>query len=81
MLKRLNEMKAADTLADLMKLPQANCHLLHGDLRGQWSVDLAFPYRLLFVPADEPLPLKRDGSVDPAEVTAVMVLGVEDTHG
>ncbi|MCD6283045.1 type II toxin-antitoxin system RelE/ParE family toxin [bacterium] len=80
-LRRLNEMKAADTLADLIKLPQANCHMLHGDLKGQWSVNLAFPYRLLFIPANEPLPLKHDGSVDTARVTAVMVSGVEDTHG
>jgi plasmid maintenance system killer protein len=80
-MQRLNEMRAADTLADLMRLPQAKCHSLRADLKGQWSVDLPYPYRLLFIPANDPLPLKADGSVDKMRVTAVVVLGVEDTHG
>ncbi len=80
-LQRLNEMRAADTLADLGKLKYLRLHPLVGDRRGQWSVDVIHPYRLLFVPTNEPLPLKPDGSVDEAQVTAVEVQGVEDTHG
>jgi plasmid maintenance system killer protein len=80
-LQRLNEMKAADTLADLMKLRSVRCHPLVGDRKGQWSVDLTHPYRLLFKPGNDPVPAKGDGSVDEARVTEVVILGVEDTHG
>lgn len=80
-LQRLNEMRAADTLADLVKLRHIRCHLLTGDRKGQWSVDLTHPYRLLFKPGNDPIPAKSDGSVDEARVTEVVILGVEDTHG
>ncbi len=77
---RLQQMRSANTLADLIRLPQARCHLLHGNLKGYWSIDLAHPYRLIFEPADNPLPTRPDGSIDPARVTAVIIHGVKDTH-
>lgn len=79
--RRLDELRAADNLEDLRFLPQARCHELTGDRAGQLSVDLVHPYRLIFAPADEPPPVKRDGGLDWSRVTAVLVIGVEDTHG
>ena len=76
---RLDEMRAADSLADLRTLPGPRCHELHGDRKGQLSVDLDHPYRLLFVPA-EPVPYRSDGGLDWTRVEAVVILGVEDTH-
>jgi proteic killer suppression protein len=53
---------------------------LTGDRRGQLSLDLVHPYRLIIEPADDPVPCKADGGLDWSRVTAIRVLGVEDTH-
>lgn len=79
--RRLDEIRAAETLADLRTLPQARCHELTGNRAGQLSVDVVHPYRLIFVPAHDPIPLKADGGLDWTRVTAVQIIGVEDTHG
>jgi plasmid maintenance system killer protein len=81
LMQRLDEIRAASTLEDLRSLPQARCHELVGDMKGQVSVDLNHPYRLIFVPANDPVPTKPDGGLDWGQVTAVLILGVEDTHG
>jgi plasmid maintenance system killer protein len=79
--KRLDEISAAANLRDLMALPQARCHALKGDREGEWSVDVEHPRRLLFEPADHPLPRLENGELDLLHITTVKVLGVEDTHG
>ncbi len=56
------------------------CHELLYDRAGQLSLDLDRPYRLIFAPAHEPIPVKSDGGLDWKEVTAIKILGVEDTH-
>lgn len=78
---RLVEMEAVNTLADLFAIPQARCHAMTADRRGQFSVDVEHPYRLFFEPADEPVPTKSDGSIDLARVKAVRVLEIADPHG
>jgi len=79
-LQRLDELHAADHLSDISHLPPPRLHELVKNRAGQFSVDLVHPYRLLFIPANEPVPKKPDGGVDLSQVTAVMILGVEDTH-
>jgi plasmid maintenance system killer protein len=79
--RRLDELRAAEVLQHMSGLRGARCHELKGDLKGKLSVDLDHPYRLIFEPADEPVPLKPDGGLDWARVTAVRVIGVKDTHG
>lgn len=78
--QRLYELRAANVLADIRFLPQPRCHELKGNRAGQLSVDLEHPYRLIFRPANNPAPLKPDGGLDWTKVTAVEILGVEDTH-
>ncbi|MGD8453009.1 MAG: type II toxin-antitoxin system RelE/ParE family toxin [Phycisphaerae bacterium] len=78
--QRLMELRAAETLADISHLPPARCHELTGDRAGQISVDLAHPYRLIFVPDHDPVPQKPDGGLDRASVTKVLVLEVCDPH-
>ena len=79
--RRLDDLRAADCLADISRLPPAGCHELGGDRDGQISVDLDHPYRLLFTVANDPVPLKPDGGLDWSKVTAIKIKGVEDTHG
>ena len=62
--QRMMELKAAETLADISRLPPARCHELTGDRAGQLSVDLEHPYRLLFVVGDNPRPERKSGGLD-----------------
>lgn len=78
--QRLMELKAADTLADISRLPPARSHELAGVRNGQFSVDLVHPYRLIFVPDHDPVPQKPDSGLDWEEVTKVVVLEVCDPH-
>ena len=76
---RLAEFRAAITLNDLTTGP-SRCHELTGDRKGQLSVDLDHPYRLIFVPNHDPVPRKPDEGLDWKQVTAIMIIGIEDTH-
>lgn len=78
--RRLDDIEAAASLAVLRNLP-GRYHELTADRRGQLSVDLEHPYRLILEPANEPPALKADGGIDWEKTTAVRVVGVEDTHG
>jgi plasmid maintenance system killer protein len=79
--RRLDELRAADSLDAIRCLPQARCHELKGNHAGELSVDLEHPFRLLFRPANELIPRKADGGLDWEGVSAVEIIGVEDTHG
>lgn len=78
--QRLMELRAASTLSEMSPHPPARVHPLKGSRAGQFSVDLIHPFRLVFVPADDPVPLKPDGGVDLAGITAIIVLEICDTH-
>jgi proteic killer suppression protein len=78
---RLAQLQAAETLANVIALLFGRCHALKGDRKGQFSVDVRHPFRLIFEPAHDPVPTKDDGGLDPAKVTRVRVLSVEDYHG
>lgn len=79
--RRLDDIHDADTLHDLRRLPQARCHELRGDRKGQLALDLKHPFRLIIEPNHEPIPEKSDGGLDWKSVTAITILGVEDYHG
>ena len=78
--RRLTELAAANALEDLRNLPQARCHELKENLKGFLSVDLDHPYRMVFEPANNPAPKKPDGGLDWTKVTAIRIIGLEDTH-
>lgn len=78
--QRLMELSAAETLLQISKLPPARCHELKGNRKGQLSVDLEHPYRLLFIPANDPLPCKKNGGLDWGAITEIEIIEIEDTH-
>jgi len=61
--------------------PPHRCHELTGNKKGKLSLDLDGPYRLIIQPINEPLPERPEGGLDWNRVTAIKILGVEDTHG
>jgi plasmid maintenance system killer protein len=77
---RLAVLEAAQSLADVSSLPPERCHPLKGEYEGCFAVDAAHPFRLIFKPANEPLPKKDDGGLDLHRVDAVTILGVVDYH-
>jgi len=78
--QRLMELKAAPCLDDISKVPPPRCHPLSGDRDGQLSVDLEHPYRLLFIPANDPIPVAQDGGLDWTKVTEIEIVEITDTH-
>jgi len=77
---RMEQLAAATSLADIFRLPGARCHPLDHDYAGCFAVDLEHPKRLIFKPYPEKPAPQTDGSVDWAQVTGVMVIGIEDYH-
>lgn len=78
--QRLAELKAADTLDDISRLPPVRCHELSQDRKGQLAVDLVHPKRLIFEPDHNPAPRRADGGLDWSHVTKICVIEVVDYH-
>ncbi len=77
--QRLYDLRAASDLEEMRSLP-GRCHELLHDRTGQLSLDLEHPRRLIFEPANEPIPRKADGGIDWTKVTTVIIIGIDDTH-
>lgn len=78
--QRLLELSAAENLSQISRLPPSRCHEMTGDRQDQLSVDLDHPYRLFFIPANDPVPRKEDGGLDWPAVTEIEILEIEDPH-
>lgn len=74
---RLDDLDAASTVDEL---EAGNPHPLKGDRKGQFAVNLAGGFRLVFAPANEPCPLKDDQSIDWSQVTIVSIEYIGDYH-
>ena len=79
--RRLDELVSLTNLAMIRQLPGPRCHELTGNLKGKLAVDLDHPCRLLFEPANDPIPRKYDGGLDWNKVTAITVTDILDYHG
>jgi len=78
--QQLAELKAADTLEDIRRLPSARCHELSQDRKGQLAVDVVQPKRLIFKPDHNPVPRKPDGGLDWPHVTRIRAIEIIDYH-
>jgi len=77
---RMAVLRAAANPAQVPKSPPDRCHELSVSRPGQFAVDLIHPYRLIFEPANDPVPRKADGGIDLVMVTKIRILSVEDYH-
>ena len=77
---RLAVLKSSRSLSLVPTTRPDRLHQLIGDRRGQFAVDLVHPFRLIFVPNHDPVPLKEDGGIDRDKVTAIRMLEVVDYH-
>lgn len=79
---RLAVMREADNLSALgppYKGPY-RCHELAANRKGQLSVDLDHPYRLIFTTNHKPPPIRDEGGLDWAKVTAITIIEIADPH-
>ena len=51
-----------------------------GDRKGQLAVDLVQPYRLVFSPDHDPIPIREDGGLDWKLVTKIVVEEIVNYH-
>lgn len=77
---RMGVLRHAKTLSMVPTRPPERRHLLTVDRKGQYAVDLVHPYRLIFEPSHDPIPLHDDGSIDTDQVTAITIVEVTDYH-
>ena len=74
---RLADLTAAETVTELVS---GRPHPLKGDRAGEFALDLDGGKRLVFEPANDPVPLNEDGSIDWSKVTFVCIVFIGDYH-
>ena len=70
-----------ETVARVTDLVAGNPHPLTGDRAGQFALDLAGGWRLVFAPAHDPSPTSPGGGIDWSQVTFVCIEYIGDYHG
>lgn len=76
---RLNALQIAHSLEDVRHVP-GKFHELKGDRKGMWACDLVQPYRLTFIPHEEPIPCNSDGQYMWSEIKGVEIIEIIDYH-
>lgn len=74
---RLSDLEATTSVTDLVA---GNPHPLKGDRAGQFALDLAGGWRLVFAPGHDPCPTRPDGGIDWSQVTIVCIEYIGDYH-
>ena len=78
--RRLAEIEAVPNLEMLKRIPGPRLHPLKGARRGQLSVDLEHPNRLIFIPDHDPISELATGGYDWSAITQVKIIEIVDTH-
>lgn len=76
---RLDDLRDAERLADMRRLP-GHCEELLHDRKGQLSIRVHQGYRIIFTPQD-PVATTPEGGLDWNATRAIRVVGIEDYHG
>lgn len=74
---RLADLVAASRVSDLVA---GHPHPLSGELQGQFALNLTGGWRLVFAPANDPVPRRDDASIDWSAVTIVSIEYIGDYH-
>lgn len=77
--QRLDQIKASKTLEDVRNQP-GRFHELTENRKGEWACDLDQPYRLIFRPQEDPIPMDDDGKYIWVEILGVEIIEIEDYH-
>lgn len=77
---RLDDLFASPNLYVLTQIPAANCHILSGNRKGEWALDISANHRMIFEINHNPLPKNEDGSLDTQSITDICILEIVDYH-
>jgi len=77
--ERLTQLKFSVTLEDVRYLP-GNYHELVGDRKGQWACDLDQPYRLIFEPHEDPIPVNEKGQYLWIKIIGIEIIEIVNYH-
>jgi toxin HigB-1 len=77
--QRLDDLAGAINLEDVRHLP-GNYHELTQNRKGQWACDLDQPYRLIFKPHENPIPISDNGQYLWQEIKGVEIIEIIDYH-
>jgi proteic killer suppression protein len=76
----LDDLLAAKSLDDVRLLP-GKYHELSADRKGQLGVHVHEPYRLIFEPVCDALPIDENGILDWKKITCVKIIEITNYHG
>ena len=76
---RLDDLRAAESLEDL-KYVSGSYHELGQNRKGQWACNLDQPYRLIFIPQENPIPTDNDGKYIWCEIEGIELIEIIDYH-
>jgi len=65
--QRINELRAAASIVELVKYSIGRCHSLEGNRRGEYAMDLIHPHRLVFKQVKD-------------QIEVVQILNIENYH-
>lgn len=74
---RLDDLEAAGRVTDLTA---GNPHPLKGDRFGQFALDLAGGWRLVFAPDHDPCPARAEQPIDWSQVAIISIEFIGDYH-
>lgn len=77
--QRLDSIQAAENLEELRNVP-GKFHELTGDRKGKWACDLDHPYRMIFVPHENPIPTDEHGQYLWNEIKGMDIVEITDYH-
>jgi len=77
--QRLEDMADSESFADLEYLP-GRFHQLKENRKEQWACDLDHPNRLIFEPAEKPVPTDEHGKQVLIEIKTVEIIEITDYH-
>lgn len=80
LLRRIQTLQQAPNLECTRQAP-GHFHELVEDRKGQWACDLDQPYRLIFVPHEDPIPTSPDGKYLWIEIKGVELKEITNYHG
>ncbi|MBM3177208.1 MAG: type II toxin-antitoxin system RelE/ParE family toxin [Bacteroidetes bacterium] len=76
---RLYALERSKTL-EAVRHMSGRFHELSGNRKGQWACSLDHPYRLIFKPADHPIPCNEDGQYIWSKITSIEIIEIVDYH-
>lgn len=78
--QRITQLKSADNLELISRLPVLRLHHHIGKNIGVWSIDIQENWRILFKINQDPIPTIDNDDVDLKAITIICIKSVEDPH-